>query len=233
MGVSAILPIHNEATVLGRVLDCIGGQTQKPDQLVIVLDACTDGSELIARGYPASLVVVDVRNTAAAVLAGVREASHEIMVLFDGNTLVPPDYLARLTQVHEETHADLVEWHGGMMLLPRATLQRFGTPSMMHLWTLEYFLRIKSGGGRVVHLDGLHRRLKRSPLKRNVRYGLDYADLSERYHLAPFFRVGTKSGWIPDTFAIGGSVVGHLRAGRLRRSLMDLVHRSTAANPFS
>ncbi len=223
MGVSAILPIHNEASVLERVLANIDRQSQGPDELILVLDACTDGSEAIARMRTARIVSVNLNNTAAAVLAGIRETTHEILVLFDGNTLVPRDYIVRLLEVQERTQADLVEWHGGMMLFPRSTLGRFGPPSLMYLWTLEYFLRIESQGGQVVHLDGPHERLKRSPLRRNIRYGLDYAELSGRYHIAPLFRIGTKSGFVPDLFATGGAVVGHLRLRRFRRAFRDLI----------
>ncbi|TLZ43934.1 MAG: glycosyltransferase family 2 protein [Methanobacteriota archaeon] len=222
MGVSAILPIHDEATVLGRVLDAIDRQSWRPDELVCVLDDCRDESEAIVRTRPAKVVRVKVRNTAAALAAGISETSHEILLLFDGNTLVPIDYAARLLEAFETTGADLVEWHGGMMLLPRSTLDRYGPFSRMHLWTLEYFLRVESRGGQVVRLNGPHKRLKRSPLGRNIRYGLDYSALVERYGIAPFFRIGTKSGWIPDLFAAIGTIVGHVKNRRLWRALQAL-----------
>lgn len=222
MGVSAIIPIHNEETVLRRVLESVNRQSRRPDELILVLDSCTDGSEAIARASTANVILVNVCNMAAAILAGIPQASHEIIVLFDGNTLVPSDYVARLLDVFQRSHADLVEWHGGMMLLPRSTVDRYGAFSLMHLWTLEYFLRVESRGGRVLRLDGPHERLKRSPLGRNIRYGLDYAELSERYHLAPFFRIGTKSGLVPDLFAEFGTALGHLLRHRFLRAMMDL-----------
>jgi cellulose synthase/poly-beta-1,6-N-acetylglucosamine synthase-like glycosyltransferase len=222
MGVSAIIPIHDEATVLGRVLDSVDHQSRRPDELVCVLDDCSDASEAIVRARGAKVVRVQVRNTASALIAGILEASHEILLLLDGNTVVPMDYAAKLLEAFEATRADVVEWHGGMMLLPRSTLDRYGPFSRMHLWTLEYFLRVESRGGRVVRLDGTHERLKRSPLRRNIRYGLDYSDLVERYGIAPFFRIGTKSGWVPDVFATIGTIVGHIKNRRLRRALRAL-----------
>ncbi len=221
MDVTGIIPIHNEGKVLVRVLESVETQTRRPDQLLLVLDACTDASEAIARRYPAEILRADVRNTAAAVLEGVRRASHEVLVLFDGNTVVPLDFVAKLLEIRERTRADVVEWHGGMMLLGKTTLRQYGPFSPMNLWTLEYFLRVESMGGRVVRLGGPHTRLKRSPLLRNVRYGLDYAVLSERYGLPPFFRIGTKSGWIPDVVAGIGTALGHASRGRLLSALRD------------
>jgi glycosyltransferase involved in cell wall biosynthesis len=215
MDVTGIIPIHNEKKVLARVIDSVEGQTHRPEELFLVLDACTDGSEAIAQRYPAQILRTDVRNTAAAVLAAVPRASHEVLILFDGNTLVPTDFVAGLLEVYERTHADIVEWHGGMMLLTKSTVGRYGSFSRMYLWTLEYFLRVESMGGRVVRLGGPYTRLKRSPLSRNVRYGLDYSTLSERYNLSPFFRIGTKSGWVSDLFAALGTAVGHASRGRL------------------
>lgn len=220
--VSGIVPVHNEATVLGRVLDSIEAQTRPVDELIVVLDRCTDGSERLARSRSCDTVQVDFGNTASALAAGVDRATHPLLVFFDGNTRVPPEYVATLLRTLDEREADLVEWHGGMMALPRATLVRFGAFSTRYLWTLEYFLRVEALSGRVVRLDGPYERLKPAPLARSLRYGLEYAELSEMYGKAPFFRVGTKSGWAPDTMAFMGVLLGHARRRRLVASLRRL-----------
>lgn len=217
--VSGIVPIHHEGRVIRRVLEGIVHQTAPPDELILVFDRCTDDSEAASRGYVAKRLHVEVGNTAGALMAGISKASHRLLVLFDGNTLVPPNYTARLLQVWEETGADLVEWHGGLMLFSRDTLRRFGSLSHDYLWTLEYFERIRSRGGRVERLDGDHVRLKPSPLPRNLRYGLDYARISQRYGLPPFFRIGHKSGVVPDLVAFTGATLGYLQQGSLRSAL--------------
>lgn len=221
-GVSAIVPIHNEDRVLGHVLDSIEAQTRRPDELVLVFDRCTDASEEVARGRANRTVRVDMGNTAAAVRAGLEQSTHDWFVLFDGNTLVPEDYVERLLKSHNESLADVIEWHGGLMFLTRDTLNRYGQFSGLYLWTLEYFLRVVANGGTVLHLNGPFDRLRPSPLRRNLRYGVEYADLSARYRLTPFFRIGTKSGWLPDIVAILGAIVGHRRRGRLGLALKSL-----------
>ncbi len=219
---SGIVPIHDEASVLERVLDSIDRLILPIDELILVFDRCDDGSELIGRGRSQKMLRVDVGNTAEAVQAGCLQASNERFVLFDGNTLVPRDYTQRLVEAHVRTGADVVSWHGGLMLLTGSTLRRFGPFSNLYLWTLEYYLRVEAAGGRVENLRGPFVRLKPSPLGRNLRYGLEYADLSSRFEISPFFRIGNKSGWIQDAVAEMGALIGHLRRGRLRRSIRGL-----------
>ena len=217
--VSAILPIHNEAAVLRPVLGAIDSQSRRPEEVILVFDRCTDGSEEIARGRGHVSLVVDYGNTGQSIQAGINRATNETIVLFDGNTLVPSDYVERLVATWRATGADLVEWHGGLMLVTKSMLRRYGAFSTMALWTLEYFHRIKKSGGTVVPLKGPFVRLKPSPIRRNVQYGLDYAVLSERYGLASFFRIGAKSGLIPDTVATVGTILGHARHHRLLAAL--------------
>lgn len=221
--VSAILPIHNEARVLPRVLAAIEDQTLQPGELILVFDRCTDRSMTVAEGHGDQWVHVELGSTAGALRAGIERAHYERLVLLDANTWVPTGFLAQLEETYRGTQADLVEWHGGLMLLPKATLERYGRFSDTFLWTLEYFLRVRSQGGKIVHLRGPFTRLKPSPLPKNLRYGLEYAELSSRYGLAPFFRIGTKSGWIQDLVATAGAFLGHVQGRRLRIALRGLL----------
>jgi glycosyltransferase involved in cell wall biosynthesis len=226
MQISAVMPVHNEADVLDRVLRSVQYQTHPPEDLILVFDLCTDRSRRVARGQSQQELVVDYGNTGDAVRAGIRQARFGTIVLFDANTLVPPNYVEELLRVLGSTNADLVEWHGGLMVLTKNTIARFGPPSSKALWTLELFLRVKAGGGKIVHLDGPYLRLKASPLHRNFRYGLDYADLSWQHGLAPFFRIGTKSGWVQDILGTAGVFAGHLRRRRLIPAVRKLLANS-------
>ena len=221
--VSGVMPIHNEEKVLGEVLDSVLRQTRPLDELVLVFDRCTDGSRTVARRGPHEEVVVDLGNTGEAVRVGIERAHFAVVVLFDGNTRVPLNYVEELLRGYAATGPDILEWHGGLMLLPKSTVERFGPPSGKALWTLELFLRIKAQGGKVVHLKGPFVRLRPSPLHRNFRYGIDYADLSWQYALPPFFRVGTKSGLVQDLVATMGALAGHVRTKRFIEAIKRLV----------
>lgn len=216
---SAIVPIHNEARVLSRVLDAIDAQTVPPDELILVFDRCSDDSERIAEGRASNSIRVNLGSAAGAVRRGIDLAAHDLIVLFDGNTWVPGDFIERLAQTHANTSADVIEWHGGLMLVPRSTLDKFGPFSDISLWTLEYYLRVEAKGGRVVKMNGPFSRLRPSSLSANLRYGLDYAELSYQHSLYPFFRVGTKSGWVQDVVGTMGVALGHLRRRRLASAI--------------
>ena len=221
--VSGVMPVHNEMDVLQEVLDSVARQTRPVDELIIVFDRCTDGSREVALRLPHEEITVDLGNTGAAVRVGLERARYSTVVLFDGNTRVPPDYVEGLLKGYAATNADILEWHGGLMLLPNRTIERFGPPTDRALWTLEFFLRVEARGGKVVHLKGPFLRLKPSPLHRNFRYGIDYAELSWQYALPPFFRVGTKSGLVQDIVAIAGTLAGHMRSHRLIDAIAGLI----------
>ena len=94
--VSGVMPVHNEMDVLQEVLDSVARQTRPVDELIIVFDRCTDGSREVALRLPHEEITVDLGNTGAAVRVGLERARYSTVVLFDGNTRVPPDYVEGL-----------------------------------------------------------------------------------------------------------------------------------------
>src|SRR2546422_5714397 len=148
--VSAVVPIHNEAAVLRPVLGAIDSQSRPPDVVILVFDRCSDRSEDIARGRGYVALEVDYGNTGASVQAGIDRATNETIVLFDGNTLVPSNYVERLVATWESTGADLVEWHGGLTLVTKFTLRGDGDFFAVGVWSLEGFSLLQKYGGALV-----------------------------------------------------------------------------------
>src|SRR2546422_2841683 len=138
--VSAVVPIHNEAAVLRPVLGAIDSQSRPPDEVILVFDRCSDRSEDIATGRGYVALVVDYGNTGASVQAGIDLATNETIVLFDGNTVVPSNYVERLVATWQSTRADLVEWHGGAMLVTKSKLRRDRALSAIGLRAAAVFL---------------------------------------------------------------------------------------------
>jgi glycosyltransferase involved in cell wall biosynthesis len=105
--VGVVVPAHNEQQLLPA---CITGlrvaaaALAVPVDLLVVLDACTDGSALAAS--PASTLVVDVRSVGKARRAGFTQLlerrptgmtdSQSWLATTDADTIVPSDWLVRM-----------------------------------------------------------------------------------------------------------------------------------------
>ena len=55
--VVVLVPAHNEQAQLGATLVGLAAQTRAPDEVVVICDNCTDGTELVARAHGATVFV--------------------------------------------------------------------------------------------------------------------------------------------------------------------------------
>lgn len=89
--ISFIVPAHNEERLLGATLDALhaaGRAVGEPYELVVVDDASTDRTALIAQHHGARLVSVAHRQIAATRNSGAREAQGELFIFVDADTIV-------------------------------------------------------------------------------------------------------------------------------------------------
>src|SRR3954453_23958031 len=89
--ISFIVPAHNEERLIGRTLDELGKAALavgQPFEVVVVDDASSDRTAAIARAHDARVVSVSYRQIAAARNAGAREASGDLFVFLDADTVV-------------------------------------------------------------------------------------------------------------------------------------------------
>jgi glycosyltransferase involved in cell wall biosynthesis len=89
--ISFIVPAYNEERLLGATLDALhtaGRAVGEPYELVVVDDASTDQTAFVARRHGALLVSVAHRQIAATRNSGAREASGELLIFVDADTIV-------------------------------------------------------------------------------------------------------------------------------------------------
>lgn len=109
--VAVVVPVHDEAELLDRCLAAIcaamaHARRTHPTVVVatvVVLDACSDESELIARSHPVSVQRIDARRVGTARRVGVDVALAELgdpppprtwISTTDGDSAVPPTWIS-------------------------------------------------------------------------------------------------------------------------------------------
>ncbi|MFF4910853.1 bifunctional polysaccharide deacetylase/glycosyltransferase family 2 protein [Streptomyces sp. NPDC001260] len=102
--VSVIVPAYNEKECIANTLRSLSRSTH-PIEIIVVDDGSTDGTSEIAREAARSLGMTNVRvvrqenaGKPAALNNGVRSASHDIVVMMDGDTVFEPETVAQLVQ---------------------------------------------------------------------------------------------------------------------------------------
>lgn len=106
---AVIIPANNEEAALGACLRsvqsaaCCPGLQGEPVLVIVVLDACTDGTAAIAQAANAIVTAVDARNVGVARAAGARLAlgmGARWLAFTDADTTVAPEWL------HEQLSLD-------------------------------------------------------------------------------------------------------------------------------
>lgn len=100
--IGVVVPAHNEAGLLTRCLNSLARAATHPElrgevvRVVVVLDACTDLTSVVARRHGAFTIRLDVRNVGTARAAGASlllQAGAWWMAFTDADTEVSPDWL--------------------------------------------------------------------------------------------------------------------------------------------
>lgn len=89
--ISFIVPAYNEERCLGATLDALhaaGRAAGEPYELLVVDDASTDRTALIAQRHGALLVSVAHRQIAATRNSGARKANGDLFIFVDADTIV-------------------------------------------------------------------------------------------------------------------------------------------------
>jgi cellulose synthase/poly-beta-1,6-N-acetylglucosamine synthase-like glycosyltransferase/peptidoglycan/xylan/chitin deacetylase (PgdA/CDA1 family) len=102
--VSVIVPAYNEKECIANTLKSLAKSTH-PIEIIVVDDGSTDDTSAIARDAAATLGMTNVRvirqenaGKPAALNNGVRSASHDIVVMMDGDTVFEPEAVHQLVQ---------------------------------------------------------------------------------------------------------------------------------------
>jgi glycosyltransferase involved in cell wall biosynthesis len=102
----AIVPVWNEADVIGRVLDEVPRDCV--DRVLVVDGGSTDGTRDVAKRYGAEVVQQTRRGYGAACADGAQAAGPGVLVFLDGDYSDPPADIPRVVEPILRGEADLV-----------------------------------------------------------------------------------------------------------------------------
>lgn len=99
--ISVIVPAHNEEKYVKRCIDSIkesANQLDRPVEIIIVCNRCTDRTEEIARENGAVVVLNEDRCIARVRNAGIKASSGDIIVTIDCDNRMTPGTLSEIHQ---------------------------------------------------------------------------------------------------------------------------------------
>jgi len=103
--ISFVVPAYNEEALIGRTLDALnraGQNLEEPYEIVVVDDASSDRTAIIAEQQGARTVYVNLRQIAATRNAGAREANGDKLIFVDADTVVTDEVVR--AAVNEMSH---------------------------------------------------------------------------------------------------------------------------------
>ena len=95
---SVIVPAHNSVGYIRKCLDSILCQTFDDYELIVVCDACTDGTEKVARGYADKLIATRHGMDGMARNAGIDAADGEWIMFLDDDDWWMHEYVLEMSK---------------------------------------------------------------------------------------------------------------------------------------
>ncbi|MFD5214794.1 glycosyltransferase family 2 protein [Microbacterium sp. NPDC058345] len=89
---SVVIPVRDDAALLGRCLEALRRQTRQPDEVIVVDNASSDASAAIARAAGARVVPCETPGIPAASAAGYDAAAGDLILRLDADCLPPSSW---------------------------------------------------------------------------------------------------------------------------------------------
>lgn len=119
-GLTVVIPVHNRAQMVAQTVRDIMAQTRKPEAVVLVDNASTDGTEQVLRtlarecediGIPATVLSEPTPGACAARNRGLRAVDTEWVMFFDSDDAMAPRHIAdAMAEADAQPRADIIGW---------------------------------------------------------------------------------------------------------------------------
>ncbi len=106
VSVSVVIPCLNEEAYIGECLKSLDGQTEKPEEILVVDNGSEDKSVEIAGKFPVTVLHQKDRGIAKAIDYGFERAKGEVVAKCDADTVVDRDWVKIIRRAFDD--ADVV-----------------------------------------------------------------------------------------------------------------------------
>lgn len=185
--VSIVIPARNEAHNLPRLLRSIAAQDVKPQEVIVVDDASTDGTAGIAEAHGAKVVSPPAlpegwRGKTWALHHGTQAAAGDWLMFMDADTWFEPGGLARVLGLHSKLEGGRHSLRGALSVVPYHEVVR-------PYEDLSMFFNLCMTAGTVPDgLAGQFLLVGREDLERAGGHESVRGKVLENFHLADHFR---------------------------------------------
>lgn len=102
MNVSVVIPVYNEEKYLGKCLESLRNQVEKPSEIIIVDNNCSDKTVEIAKEFDVKIIREKKQGITYARNTGFDAAKSEIIARTDADSIPPHDWIAKIKKAFEE-----------------------------------------------------------------------------------------------------------------------------------
>jgi glycosyltransferase involved in cell wall biosynthesis len=100
-GISVVIPAYNEEKYLPETLESLSfarRQVGVPVEVIVVDNASTDRTAIVAEQFGARVIRFDVRIISAVRNHGIQQSRYDLIVSIDADCLTPPDALQKIKE---------------------------------------------------------------------------------------------------------------------------------------
>lgn len=106
MKVSVVIPVYNEEKYIEKCLVSLKNQIEKPDEIILVDNNCTDKTVEIAKKFPVKIIKEKKQGMIPARNRGYNEASFDIIARCDADAVLPSNWIAKIKENFAKKNID-------------------------------------------------------------------------------------------------------------------------------
>ncbi|MEI6532352.1 MAG: glycosyltransferase family A protein [Candidatus Roizmanbacteria bacterium] len=129
--ISVIIPVHNEEKFIGRCLDSLDSQVDKPDEIIIIDNHCTDKTIEIAHTHNVKVIFEITRGITPTRNAGFDFATSDVICRCDADCVLPSDWIKKIRTRFEKEDIDALGGNASFFDFPF----KMGLYIKLYLWS--------------------------------------------------------------------------------------------------